>query len=155
MKSLHLNKLAVSTLAATALMAAGASTAQAASVASNFNVDITLTSACTISTPTNLAFAYTALQPTNATATSPFSITCPSSLPYTLALSGASVTDDAVGLAYTLSITSPGGAGTGTGSAQNFSVDGVIASGQSGTCLTATCTNAAATNKTHTLTVTY
>lgn len=155
MKSLQMKKLAASTFAVAALITAGTPAAQAASVASNFNVDITLTSACSISTPTNLSFAYTALQATNATATTPFSITCPTNLPYTLALSGANVTDDAVGLAYTLAITSPLGAGTGTGAAQNFSVDGTIASGQSGTCLTATCTNTAATNKTKTLTVTY
>lgn len=154
MTSIQMKKFAASAIAATALIAA-AMPAQAASVVSNFNVDITLTSACAVSTPTNLTFAYTALQAANATATSPFSVTCVTGLPYTVGVSGANVTDSAVGLAYSLIVAAPVGGGTGTGAAQGYSIDGTIAGGQAGTCVTATCTNAASINNVKTLTVSY
>jgi hypothetical protein len=127
-----------------------------ATVQSNFNVDITLTSACSVSTPGNLSFAYTALQATAATASSPFSVTCASGLPYSVGVSGANATDDAVGLAYNLVVTPPlVSPGVGTGLSQSYSIDGTIPSGQAGTCITATCVNTAATNKSKTVTVTY
>jgi len=154
MNNLQMKKLLASTIAAAAMIASVPS-AQAASVISSFNVDITLTSACSVSTPGNLTFAYTALQAVPATATSPFSVTCASGLPYTVGVSGASVTDNAVGLAYSLAITAPVGGGVGTGSSQLYSIDGTIASGQAGSCVSATCVNTAATNKAKTVTVTY
>lgn len=152
MKSIQ--KFAASTIAAAALIAATAP-AQAAIVSSNFNVDITLTSACSVSTPVNLAFTYTALQVAPSTATSPFNVICATGLPYTVTLTGTNVTDDAVGLAYSLALTAPVGGGTGTGLAQAYSVGGSIAGGQAGTCITASCTNALATNNLKTVTVTY
>ncbi len=154
MKYLNLKKFAVSTIAASALIVAAAPT-QAATVTSNFNVDITLTSLCAVSTPANLSFAYTTFQAAASVASTPFSVTCANALPYTVGLSGANVTDDAVGLAYSLVVTAPAGGGTGTGAAQAYSIDGTIAAGQAGTCTTATCTNAAATNNVKTITVTY
>jgi len=154
MKSLQFKNFAASTIAAVALIASAAP-AQAASVISNFNVDITLTSLCSVSTPANLSFSYTAFQATAATATTPFIVTCVTALPYTVGVSGANVTDDAVGLAYSLAVTAPVGGGTGTGAAQNYSIDGTIPSGQAGTCTSATCTNAAATNNVKTITVGY
>jgi len=155
MENLRMRKLVISTFAAVAMIAA-APASQGATVQSNFNVDITLTSACSVSTPGNLSFAYTALQGSASTSSSPFNITCATGLPYSVGVSGANVTDDAVGLAYSLVVTPPlVSPGTGTGSAQIYSIDGTIASGQSGTCITATCVNTAATNKTKTVTVTY
>ena len=152
----QMKKLAVSTIAAAAMFAATAPAAQAATASSGaFDVDITLTSGCTVATPANLAFTYTSFQVAAATATSPFNISCTTSLPYTVAVSGPAVTDDAVNLAYTLAVTAPVGGGTGTGAAQAYSIDGSIAAGQAGTCATGSCTNAAATNKTKTVTVTY
>jgi len=139
-----------------AMLIAAAPTAQAvAIVQSTFNVDITLTSACSVSTPANLTFAYTALQTTAATASSTFSVTCANGLPYNVGVSGQSVTDSVVGLAYSLVVTPPVGGGTGTGSAQSYSIDGTIASGQAGTCISASCTNAGSTNSSKIVTVTY
>ena len=155
MKIRQMKKLVASTITTAALITT-AMPAQAAFVSSTFNVDITLTSACSVGTPANLTFSYTALQVAAATATSPFSVTCATGLPYTVTVSGSPVTDDAVGLAYTLAITAPvASPGVGTGAAQNYSVDGSIAGGQAGTCITASCVNTAATNKTKTITVTY
>jgi spore coat protein U-like protein len=155
MKNVRLKKIAASTIAATLLFSA-ASSAQAASVVSgNFNVDINLISACNVSTPGALSFTYTALQTTAATASTPFTVTCVTGLPYTVTVSNPNTTDDAVGLLYNLSVLAPVGGGTGNGTAQNYSIDGTIPAGQAGTCTTASCTNAAATNNVKTVTVGY
>lgn len=147
-----------------AALASGA--AHAGSTSGQFNVNITLTSACTLGAVTPVAFAYTSLQGSAATATGGgFSVTCTNSLPYTFGLqagSGAatppgaatiSVTDDAVNLGYSLGLSAAGG--TGNGSAQSYSVTGTMAGSQAGTCPTASCTNGSATNKTQTLIVNY
>jgi len=154
-------------LTATAIAAAlAAGNAQAGSTSGQFNVNVTLTSACTLSAVNNLAFAYTSLQGGASTATGGgFSVSCTTSLPYTFGLqsgNGAatppgaatiSVLDDAVNLNYSLGLSAAGG--TGNGAAQAFSVTGTMAASQAGTCAAASCTNAAATNKTHTLIVNY
>jgi spore coat protein U-like protein len=155
--------IAVSLVAA----ALGAGHAQAAgSTSGQFNVNITLTSACTLGAVTPVAFAYTSLQGSASTATGGgFSVTCTNTLPYTFGLqagSGAatppgastvSVTDNAVNLGYTLSLSAAGG--TGNGSAQSYSVNGTMGSGQAGTCATASCTNGSSTNNVQTLIVNY
>lgn len=109
---------------------------------------------CSISSIPNLTFNYSSFQAGSAFASSNFTVTCSNLLYYTMALDNAGpITDNAVNLAYMLSLSAPDG--TGTGLAQTYSVNGTMAGGQSGTCATATCTNAAATNKTRTLTVSY
>jgi spore coat protein U-like protein len=154
-------------LTATAIAAAlAAGSAQAGSTSGTFNVNVTLTSSCTLGAVTNLAFAYTSLQAGGATATGGgFSVSCTTSLPYTFGLqTGAgpatppggatiSVLDDAVQLNYSLGLSAAGG--TGSGSAQAYSVTGTMAGNQAGTCAVASCTNAGATNRTHTLIVNY
>ena len=154
-------------LTATAIAAAlSAGNAQAGSTSGTFNVNVTLTSACTLSAVNNLAFTYTSLQGGVSNATGGgFSVSCTTSLPYTFGLqagSGAAtppgaatilVTDNAVNLDYSLALSAAGG--TGNGVAQNYSVTGSMAASQAGTCAAASCTNAAATNKTHTLIVNY
>ena len=158
-----MKRLIATTLVAAAL---GAGNAHAGSTSGQFNVNITLTSACTISAVTDVAFAYTSLQAGAAAGTGGgFSVTCTNSLPYTFGLqvgSGAptppgaatiSVTDDAVNLGYSLGLSAAGG--TGSGAVQPYSVTGSMAGGQAGTCAAASCTNAGATNKTHTLIVNY
>ena len=154
-------------LTATAIAAAlAAGNAEAGNTSGTFNVNVTLTSACTLSAVTNVAFAYTSLQAAAANATGGgFSVSCTNTLPYTFGLqagSGAatppgastiSVTDNAVNLGYSLGLSAAGG--TGNGVAQNFSVTGTMAGSQAGTCAAASCTNGAATNKTHTLIVNY
>ena len=154
-------------IAATAVAAAlAAGNAQAGSTSGQFNVNVTLTSACTVSAVTDLAFAYTSLQAGAAGATGGgFSVACTNSLPYTFGLqSGAgaatppgaatiSVTDNAVNLGYSLGLSAAGG--TGSGASQAYSVTGSMAGSQAGTCAAASCTNAGATNKTHTLILNY
>ena len=158
-----MKRIIAASLVAAAL---GASTAQAGSTSGQFNVNVTLTSACTLSAVTDLAFAYTSLQVGAATATGGgFSVSCTNSLPYTFGLqsgTGAatppgaatlSVTDNAVNLGYSLGLSAAGS--TGTGASQSFSVTGSMAGSQAGTCAAASCTNGAATNKRHTLILNY
>ena len=154
-------------LKATAIAAAlAAGNAQAGSTSGTFNVSVTLTSSCTLSAVTAVDFAYSTLQAGPSTATGGgFSVSCTTSLPYTFGLqsgNGAAtppgaasilVTDNAVNLDYSLALSAAGG--TGNGVAQNYSVTGAMAASQAGTCAAASCTNAAATNKTHTLIVNY
>ncbi len=153
-------------LTATAIAAAlAAGNAQAGNTSGTFNVNVTLTSSCTLAAVTDLAFAYTSLQPGVSNATGGgFSVSCTNTLPYTFGLfSGTpgtppgaatiSVLDNAVNLNYSLGLSAAGA--TGNGAAQPFSVTGTMAPAQAGTCATASCTNAAATNKTHTLIVNY
>jgi spore coat protein U-like protein len=154
-------------LTASAIAAAlAAGNAQAGSTSGTFNVNVTLTSACTLGAVTDLAFAYTSLQagPANAIGGG-FSVSCTNSLPYTFGLqsgNGAatppgaatiSVTDNAVNLGYSLGLSAAGG--TGDGNPQAYNVTGTMNGGQAGTCGVASCTNAAATNRTHTLIVNY
>ena len=137
-----------------ALGAAGLmGTAQAATVNNTFDVDINLTSACQLSTITNVTFAYTSFQVGAATsAGGAYTVTCTTNLPYTMALDQTNILDDALQLNYTLAV--PAG-GTGNGAAQAYSVTGNMPGNQGGDCAAATCNNAAATNNTRTLTVTY
>ena len=151
------------------LMVAGAfgvATSDAANTSGQFNVNMTLTSTCSLSAVTAIDFAYTSLQGAVANGSNGnFTVTCTNSLPYTFGLqagSGAatppgastvSVTDNAVNLGYNLGLSAAGG--TGNGSAQSYSVTGTMAASQAGTCATASCTNGAATNKTQTLIVNY
>jgi spore coat protein U-like protein len=151
MKSLQLKKLAASTIAA-AMMFAVTAPAQAATVSTTFNVDISLSPLCSVTTPANLAFNYTSFQPLAATATTPFTVTCPNLTAYTVSVSSGA-TDDAVDLTYNLAVSAPGG--TGNGVAQSYAINGTIAAGQGGTCTSVPCTNALATNNVQTVTVAY
>jgi spore coat protein U-like protein len=115
-----------------------------------------------LSAITAVAFTYTSLQGAvqNGTAGG-YTVTCTNSLPYTFGLqagTGAAtppgaatitVTDNAVNLQYVLGTSAAGG--TGNGAAQSYNITGTMAANQSGTCGVASCTNAAATNKTQTL----
>lgn len=128
----------------------------AASASNTFNVTITLTSACTVSAPANVALAYTAGGAT-VTGTTSTNIQCTNTLPYTLSLNGLkgagvyAKTDASTGLNYTLAFNAAGtgGAdvtGTGTGAAVAQTIGVNIASGQFGTCATATCVGTAQVN---------
>ena len=142
------------------------STAQAQSTSGTFNVNITLTSACTLSAITAVNFAYTSFQVGASAATGGgFTVSCTNSHPYTFGLeagSGAAVppgtatigvTDAALNLAYTLGLSAAGG--TGSGVAQGYNITGTMAGSQAGTCVGATCTNAASGNKVQTLIVNF
>ena len=152
-------------IAATAVAAAlAAGNTQAGNTSGTFNVNVTLTSACTLAAVNDLAFAYTSLQ-AGATGGG-FSVSCTTSLPYTFALqagTGApaapfvttiSVTDAIVNLNYSLGLSAT--SGTGNGLAQPYSVTGTMAGNQAGTCNTASCPNTGAgANNRHTLIVNY
>ena len=150
------------------LLAMGVIQPAAAQTASGqFDVNITLTSGCSLSAITAVDFAYTSFQAGVSNATNGgFSVSCTTNLPYTFGLqvgSGAAtppgaatigpITDDAVNLQYSLALSAAGG--NGSGAAQAYSITGTMASGQAGTCAGASCTNVAATNNTHTLIVNY
>jgi hypothetical protein len=156
MKSIQMKKLVVSTLAAAALFAAMSPAAQAVTTATGaFNVNITLTSVCTVDTSaTSATFAYTSQQVAAATFASGFNVTCTNGLPITsVTLDSLAVTDAATSLAYTLAL----GAvpPTGTGAPQAITVSGNMVAGQVGTCAGASCSNAASANKTRTVTISY
>jgi spore coat protein U-like protein len=119
-----------------------------------FSINLTSITSCTLTPPTNLVFNYTSFQGAAATPSANFTVNCTTGLPYTMALDNVGpITDNAVNLTYTLGLSAAGG--TGTGATQTFTVNGNMAAGQPGTCGAALCTNAAATNKTRTITVTY
>jgi len=114
-----------------------------------FPVSINNQSVCLLSTPPgNVVFNYTSFQATPATASAAYAVRCTIGEPYTMALDATAGT--LLNLNYSLALSNPGGQ-TGTGFPQNFTINGTIAAGQSGTCSGATCTSTAP----RTLTVTY
>jgi hypothetical protein len=135
--------------------------AQAASDSTSVTVNITLTSKCVFGAVAPVVFTYTSFQTTAATATGgTFNMKCTNTMPYSIGFTNVAspattdaVTDDAVNLAYTLGLSAT--TGTGSGVDQAYTVTGSMALGQPGTCLTASCTNSVATNKTRTLYVVY
>jgi len=154
-----MKKILASVLVASAF---GIATSDAANTSGQFNVNVTLNSTCSLSAVTAIDFTYTSFQGGVANGTAGgYTVTCTNSLPYSFGLqtgTGAAtppgaatitVTDNAVNLQYVLGTSAVGG--TGNGAAQAYNVSGTIAAGQSGTCAAASCSNAAATNRTHTL----
>lgn len=133
--------------------------AHAAPPSADFEVTITLTSACEITqTPGAIAMAYTSFVGlTSADNTTSIGMRCTDDLAYTLQLDGNATgsvtnTDTAVGLDYTL--TWNHGQQTGTGAAQSHTVTASIAPGLAGACTSGTCSSVPGSN-THTLTVSY
>ena len=150
-----MKKLLISVIAMFGVLAAVIPSAQAATNTGTFNVNINLTSACAVDTSTTAAtFNYTSMQATAATFGTAFKVTCTNGLTIvSVGLDSLAVTDNATNLGYTLALV--GAPTSGTGLAQSVTVNGTMAANQSGTCATATCTNAGSTNKTRTVTVTY
>lgn len=152
------NLILVSSLLLASLLSAPA---QAANDSATVNVTINLTSKCVFGAVAPVVFTYTSFQAGAATATGgTFNMKCTNTMPYKIGFTNAptpattdAVTDDAVNLAYTLGLSAT--TGTGSGVDQAYTVSGTMALGQAGTCLTAACTNTAATNKVRTLYVVY
>lgn len=143
-----MNKRLATALALASLFAA-IPAAQAGTASSNFNVKVTLTSACAITTaPGDVAFTYTSAQAGAATASTTYGVQCTNTLPYTMALD-TTATNTVAGLTYALSLSAT--TATGNGSAQSYTVNGTMAANQGGTCATATCAGSEA----RTLTITY
>lgn len=115
-----------------------------------FPVTINNTSLCLLSTPPgNITFGYTSFQASAATASAAYAVRCTIGQTYTMALDATAGT--LLNLNYTLALSNPAGQ-TGTGFPQNFTINGSIAGGQSGTCATGACTSAP---QQRTLTITY
>jgi spore coat protein U-like protein len=157
MKKLLLSFLAV--VLATVGVAAHAVTATG-----TFAVGITLSSACEVATVPTIAFAYTSFQTGAATSNSTFTIRCTNTKTITSVLLdnglgglatglSQSYTDQATGLAYSLTLS--GVPTAGTGAAQTINIAGSMAADQSGTCAGASCANTTSTNRTRTITITY
>lgn len=110
-------------------------------------VNIATPARCRLSRPPrNLVFNYVAFGPAVNASTS-YSVTCTSYLPYSMALDAAGGT--VLGLNYTIALATT--SATGTGVQQTFAINGSIAAGQGGTCGAGTCTASQA----RTLTLTY
>jgi spore coat protein U-like protein len=119
-----------------------------------FNVVFITNPTCSMTPVPNLTFNYTSFQGAAALASANFTVTCSDWLPYSMALDNAGpIIDSAVNLTYSLSLSATDVIGTGL--AQGHSVNGTMPAGQSGNCGAAFCTNAASSNKTRTLTITY
>lgn len=170
-----MNKLLRSVLLAALAWSAFINTSSAQSPQSGqFNVNINLTAVCTLSAIADVDFAYTSFQvPQSNAANGGFTVACTNQLPYTLGLQAGTaapsgqgsatigpITDTVVNLPYTLGLSGgavPGGT-TGSGGIQNYNITGTIAGGLGGNCQTPTagvCSNAGATNRTHTLIVSW
>jgi spore coat protein U-like protein len=159
-----MKRLILAALASVAALVAPA--AQAQSTSGTFNVNITLTSGCSLSAVADVSFAYTSLQGGVANAAGGgYTVSCTNSLPYTFGLQSGTgaptppgaatinVTDATLNLGYTLGTNAAGG--TGNGLAQAYNITGTMAAGQAGTCAAASCNNAASGNRTHTLIVNF
>lgn len=158
-----MKKLLLTALMSLAALASAPALAQTAT--GNFNVVITLTSSCSLNTPTNGALAYTSFAaPGTATATAAtINVRCTNTLPYTATLDGStstssnvySFTDATLNLGYQLTLAatglSPTGVNAGTGSNQAYTITPAVTTAQAGTCNGASCSSTAP----HTLTITY
>jgi spore coat protein U-like protein len=154
MNNFQMKKIALSSIAAAAMIAIVTPSAQAVSPASaTYNVIINLTSECTVATTGNITLNYTAGGAAQ-TGTTTANVTCTNTLPYTLSMNGAptagvySLTDVPTGLNYTVAFNALGTggvdvAGTGSGIAQGITIGANITAGQMGTCVGATCSNGA------------
>lgn len=123
----------------------------------SFNVNVTLNAACQLTTaPGAINLTYTSFAAAAVSATTPVTVNCTNSLPYTLSLNTANA--DQLGLTIPLEILDNGGAVatfpvTSGNAAANYSIRATISAGQRGTCASSAvaCTGTVA----RTLTVTY
>ena len=114
-----------------------------------FPVSINNQSVCLLSTPPgNIVFNYASFQPAAATASTAYAVRCTIGETYTMALDATA--GSLLTLNYNLALSNPAGQ-TGTGFPQNFTINGTMPGGQSGTCAMGTCSSA----HTRTLTITY
>jgi len=97
--------------------------------------------------PTSINFNYTSFSTTPQVSSNSFNLLCSSGEPWTAAVSPASGTG--LGLNYTLSLGTT--SGSGTGNVQAITLTGTMPAGQSGTCMTGSCS----TSNAHTVTITY
>ncbi len=137
---------------------------EAANTTAQFDVTISLTSACTIGAIAAVDFVYTSGGVLANSTGGTFNVSCTNTMPYAFGLFAGTagvtppgtgtltVTDAAVNLQYVL--TAPT-SGTGSGANQAKTITGTMAAAQGGTCAAATCTNSGSANKTQTLIVNF
>jgi spore coat protein U-like protein len=119
----------------------------AGTITATFPVSIFTPASCSITTaPGNVNFTSTAFGGVQ-NANTPFSVTCTNLLPYTMALDAT--VGVVGGLQYGVTLSASGA--TGTGLAQNFTVDGTMPANQAGTCAASSCVSTQA----RTLTISY
>lgn len=117
-----------------------------AQVTGNFDVIVTLTSACQLTTaPGDITIGYTSFTTTPVSATTDFAVQCTNTLPYSMALNTANA--DTLGLTIPLSIRNSADTGDVTGmqtagaAAASYKIRADIAAGQQGTCNSGSCTS--------------
>lgn len=120
----------------------------AGTTTTTFLVSITTPASCSLTLPPPgiVNFTYIAFGGV-VNANIPFSVTCTSLLPYTMALDAT--VGVVGGLQYTLALSAS--SATGTGVAQGYSVDGTMAANQAGTCAASSCL----ATQSRTLTISY
>ena len=154
-----LSKIAAVAMFGIAALASNVANA-AGSASGTFNVNINLTSSCSIASPvSDVTLAYTSFGAAVSASTTA-NVTCTNGLPYGIGLDSIATTDDVVAIAYTITGVAAGApttGQTGSGSAQAYTMMVTAGAGQSGTCATigGFCTNSLATNKLRTLTVSW
>lgn len=128
-----------------------------AQAANNFDVNITLNSACLYSKTTDVSFTYASFGAAATATAGAFTVQCTKGLQYSLTLDGGTgptydYTDTALELNYKLTLAN--GVNTGNGTAQPYNVTGTMALGQIGSCASGSCSSAVGDNL-RTLTITY
>jgi len=113
-----------------------------------FPVSISTPATCNVTTPPgSMAFGtYVAMGPA-VNASTNFSVTCTTYLPYTMSLDAPAGV--IAGLQYQVSLSST--SATGTGAVQTHTINGTVPAGQAGSCAGASCGG----SQTRTLTITY
>src|SRR5438270_9431261 len=107
----------VKALATVGILTAALGSQAATTINQPFSVKVDLTSACTMTAPSAVQFTYTSFQGSAATSTGgAFTVSCTNTLPYTVAITGASTSVS--GLTYALALSAA--SGTGNGAAQAF-----------------------------------
>ena len=135
----------------TATIRVGTTVAGTNPVSATINLAATIAPDCRFSTnPSALNLNYTSFATTAATGTSNFSLNCTAGTSYSQAVAPA--TGTALGVNYSLALSATTGL-IGNAAAQNYTVTGTAALGQSGTCATSGVLCSAANP--HVITVTY
>ena len=114
----------------------------------SFNVSIYQPAVCNITqAPGNVAFTYSAFQASVAAASTTFGVTCTNGMPYSMALDATSGV--VAGLQYAVALSAS--SASGSGSQQNYTVNGTMPANQAGTCGAGSCSGTSV----RTLTITY
>ena len=132
----------------TVIMAVTDASGGATLATGSFNLSIYQPAVCNITqAPGNVAFTYVAFQASVAMASTNFGVTCTNGMPYSMALDATSGVVSGLEYAIALSASSA----SGSGSQQNYTVNGTMPANQAGTCGAGSCSGTSV----RTLTITY